>query len=147
MPPPAGPRIFTPHPGEMGRLLGKSAEEIQDNRLDAALLGSSMFSRNDHETVLVLKGAGTLTATGKGMTFLNTTGNPGMATGGMGDVLSGVIGALVCQGLEPADAAVAGVYLHGAASDILFEETGIGYSASEVADAIPFALKTYLYSE
>jgi len=62
-----------------------------------------------------------------------------MATGGMGDVLAGMIGALLCQGLSPMDAAVVGVFLHGSAADMLYEERGIGFTASEVADMIPFA--------
>ncbi len=136
---PGGPRIFTPHPGELARLLDKSAAEIQDNRIDAALLGGGLFKNDEHETVLVLKGAGTIIGSSDGTTIINTTGNPGMATGGMGDVLCGVIGALLCQGLSPVNAAVAGVFLHGSAADILYERTGAGFTASEVADTIPLA--------
>ena len=136
---PAGPRIFTPHPGELARLLDKSAAGIQDNRIDAAMLGSNLFRNEEHDTVLVLKGAGTIIAGSNGTTIINTTGNPGMATGGMGDILSGVIGALLCQGLSPLDAAVAGVFLHGSAGDILYERSGVGFTASEVAGMIPFA--------
>ncbi|MGB3212539.1 MAG: NAD(P)H-hydrate dehydratase [Desulforhopalus sp.] len=141
---PAGPRIFTPHPGELARLLNKSIEEIQDNRLDAAILGCDLFNNEVHDTVLVLKGAGTIIAEGGGSTVINTTGNPGMAAGGMGDVLSGTIGALVCQGLSPLDAAVAGVYLHGAAADRLNEKCGAGFLASEVAEMIPYVVKDHL---
>jgi ADP-dependent NAD(P)H-hydrate dehydratase / NAD(P)H-hydrate epimerase len=141
---PAGPRIFTPHPGELARLLGKSTDEIQGNRLDAAILGCDLFKNETHDIILVLKGAGTIIAKADGSTIINTTGNPGMAAGGMGDVLSGVIGALVCQGLSPLDAAVAGVYLHGAAADRLYEKNGAGFLASEVADMIPSVLKEFL---
>jgi len=141
---PAGPRIFTPHPGELGRLLDKTSDCIQDNRLDAAVLGCDLFSNDLHDIVLVLKGAGTIIAGGDGATIINTTGNPGMASGGMGDVLSGVIGALVCQGLSPLDAAVAGVYLHGAAADRLYEKKGAGFLASEVAEMIPSVVKEHL---
>jgi ADP-dependent NAD(P)H-hydrate dehydratase / NAD(P)H-hydrate epimerase len=141
---PAGPRVFTPHPGELGRLLDKSTADIQDNRLDAALLGSALFRNNNQDTVLILKGAGTIIADSDGSTIINTTGNPGMATGGMGDVLSGIIGALICQGLTPLNAAVAGVYLHGAAADRLYENSGAGFLASEVADMIPTLLKDHL---
>ena len=137
---PGGPRIFTPHPGELARLLQKEVADIQDNRIDAAMLGSSLFRNDMHETILVLKGAGTIIAGGDGTTFINTTGNPGMATGGMGDVLGGMIGALVCQGLSPMNAAVAGVFLHGLAADMLYEERGVGFLASEVADTIPLAV-------
>lgn len=141
---PAGPRIYTPHPGELSRLLGKSPDIIQDNRLDASILGCDLFHNDLFETVLVLKGAGTVIATNGGSTIINTTGNPGMAAAGMGDVLSGMIGALICQGLSPKDAAVAGVYLHGAAGDRLFAEKGAGFYAGELADEIPRALKANL---
>lgn len=138
---PGGPRIFTPHPGELSRLLDKSIADIQANRIDAAVLGGSLFKNAEHDTVLVLKGAGTIIAASDGTTIINTTGNPGMATGGMGDVLSGIIGALLCQGLSPLDAAVAGVFLHGSAADILYDRTSVGFTASEVADTIPHAAR------
>jgi NAD(P)H-hydrate epimerase len=141
---PAGPRILTPHPGELGRLLDKSTDDIQGNRLGAAILGCNLFRNDFHDIVLILKGAGTIIAVGDGSTIINTTGNPGMAAGGMGDVLSGVIGALVCQGLSPLDAAIAGVYLHGAAADRLYEKFGAGFLASEVAEMIPSVVKIHL---
>jgi ADP-dependent NAD(P)H-hydrate dehydratase / NAD(P)H-hydrate epimerase len=140
---PGGPRVFTPHPGELARLLQKEVAEIQDNRIDAAMLGSRLFRNDIHETILVLKGAGTIIVSGDGTTFINTTGNPGMATGGMGDVLGGMIGALVCQGFSPMDAAVAGVFLHGSAADLLYDQCGFGFTASEVADMIPFAARKH----
>ena len=136
---PGGPRVFTPHPGELSRLLQKDIADVQDNRIDAATLGCSLFRNNAYETILVLKGAGTIIAGGDGTTFINTTGNPGMATGGMGDVLGGIIGAFICQGLSPMNAAVAGVFLHGSAADMLYNERGFGFTASEVIDMIPFA--------
>ncbi len=142
--PPAGPRIFTPHPGELARLLDKSPADIQANRLDAAISGHNLFKNNAHGTVMILKGAGTVIAGDDGSTTINTTGNPGMASGGMGDVLTGVIGALVCQGLSPLNAAVAGVYLHGAAADRLYEKSGAGFLASEVAEMIPAIVKEHL---
>ncbi len=144
---PAGPRIFTPHPGELATLLDKSIDSIQDNRLEAALLGCDLFKNDAHDIVLILKGTGTIIAANNGSATINTTGNPGMATGGMGDVLSGVIGALVCQGLAPLEAAVAGVYLHGAAADRLYEKCGSGFLASEVADMIPYVVKEHLTKE
>lgn len=144
LPTPCGPRIYTPHPGEISRLLGKSIDDIEHDRLGAAKAGCNKFGSNNHDTILILKGAGTITATSSGSLYINTTGNPGMATGGMGDVLSGVIGALICQGLKPVDAAVGAVYLHGAAADLLFAEIGSGFYASEVADMIPVARKTLL---
>lgn len=141
---PAGPRIYTPHPGELSRLLGKSAEIIQDNRLDACTLGCDLFHNDLFETVMILKGAGTVVAASSGSTIINTTGNPGMAAAGMGDVLSGVIGALICQGLTPENAAIASVYLHGAAGDILYKQNGSGFFAGEVADTLPEALNKSL---
>ncbi len=141
---PAGPRIFTPHPGELGRLLDKSTVDIQDNRLDAAILGCNLFKNDLHEVVLILKGAGTIIARGDGSTVINTTGNPGMAAGGMGDVLNGVIGGFICQGLSPLNASIAGVYLHGKAADKLYEAQGAGFLASEVANMIPSVLKGHL---
>jgi NAD(P)H-hydrate epimerase len=141
---PAGPRIFTPHPGELARLLDKTTDDIQDNRLEAAISGCRLFQNDRHDIVLILKGAGTIIAGAEGSATINTTGNPGMATGGMGDVLSGVIGALVCQGLSPLDAAIGGVYLHGAAADRLYEKIGAGFVASEVADMIPSVVKNHL---
>lgn len=141
---PAGPRIFTPHPGELGRLLGKSNAEIQDNRLDAVVLGRSLFAHAEHSIIMVLKGAGTIIAGPSGQISINTTGNPGMATGGMGDVLSGVIGGLICQGLTPHAAAIAGAYLHGKAADVIAETRRFGYLASEVADMLPETISSVL---
>lgn len=137
LPEAGGPRIFTPHPGELARLLEKDVNDIQNNRIDAALLGSNLIGNDRHHNILVLKGAGTIIAGADGTLFINTTGNPGMASGGMGDVLAGMIGALLCQSLSPMDAAVAGVYLHGAAGDHLYRQHGVGFLASQVADAIP----------
>lgn len=141
---PAGPRIFTPHPGELGRMIGISTTEIKNNRLNAANLGCQLFKNSDHDIILILKGVGTLITTVNGSTIINTSGNPGMATGGMGDVLSGVIGALICQGMSVHNAAVAGVFLHGSAGDDLYKVCGAGYSASELADRIPLTLKNLL---
>lgn len=141
---PAGPRIYTPHPGELSRLLGKSIKIIQDNRLDACILGCDLFRNDLFEAIMILKGAGTVVAASGGSTIINTTGNPGMAAAGMGDVLSGIVGALICQGLTPENAAVASVYLHGAAGDILYKQNGSGFFASELADTVPEALKNTL---
>ncbi len=138
---PAGPRIFTPHPGELSRLINTSVQDIQDNRLTAARNACSAFKRNSEQIIMILKGAGTIVATDAGTALVNTTGNPGMATGGMGDVLSGIIGALICQGLSPLCSAATAIYLHGAAADDLYERTGFGYTAGEVADILPLTLK------
>lgn len=140
----AGLRIFTPHPGELSRLIGWSTQQIQGNRLEAARHACRTFNNEQSHNITVLKGAGTIITSPGCLTLINTSGNPGMATGGMGDVLSGVIGALICQGIAPQDAASAAVYLHGAAADFLYEKNGAGYTASEVADAIPMTLKSLL---
>ncbi|MDR3630750.1 MAG: NAD(P)H-hydrate dehydratase [Desulfocapsaceae bacterium] len=141
---PAGPRILTPHPGELARLIDSTTSEIQNDRLQAARTASDIYN---HDTggnvIIVLKGDGTIVVSSDGNAMINITGNPGMATGGMGDVLSGIIGALVCQGLSCQQAAGAGVFLHGTAGDGLFAKTGHGYTATELADNIPVTLKSY----
>lgn len=140
LPPPPGPRIFTPHPGEMARILGIFAAEIQQDRIMAARTACQLLDQSSGQCTVVLKGAGTIIGSHDGKIWINTTGNPGMATGGMGDVLSGIIGALICQGLPPQEAARAAVYLHGRAGDLLAESTGTGYNAGEVADTLPQAI-------
>ncbi|MCP3889669.1 MAG: NAD(P)H-hydrate dehydratase [Desulfobulbaceae bacterium] len=142
---PGGVRIYTPHPGELSRLLDLTTEQIEHDRLEAANLGIELFTNKRHESILILKGVGTITTNGRQKRFINTTGNPGMAAGGMGDVLSGVIGALICQGLKPMNAAVVGVYLHGAAADILYKQSGPGFYATDVADMIPVARQNLLF--
>jgi NAD(P)H-hydrate epimerase len=105
-------RVITPHPGEAGRLLGKGTREIQADRR-TALAGLS----TKYGGVAVLKGAGSLVSAGSGVPWLCTAGNPGMAAAGMGDVLTGVIAALLAQGLALEDAAALGVEIHAAAGD------------------------------
>jgi len=137
----AGPRIFTPHPGEMARLIGVNSKTVQNDRLKAARWISDRAKQNvSHDLITVLKGAGTVCARADGSWAINTSGNPGMASGGMGDVLAGVIGALLAQDYSPWDAARLGVYLHGLAGDILAKKTPYGYLASELAATIPFAV-------
>jgi len=142
--PAAGPRIFTPHPGEMSRLLGCSIKELQDNRVKAAETGCRIYSKDRNDCIMILKGTGTVVTSSGGITHINTSGNPGMATGGMGDVLTGIIGALLCQNLSPGDASVAGVYLHGMAGDKLYEQNGFGYTATELIDKLPLCLSCLL---
>jgi ADP-dependent NAD(P)H-hydrate dehydratase / NAD(P)H-hydrate epimerase len=144
LPPPGAPRLFTPHPGEMGRLLSEDTRAIADDRLAAARRGQALFAGQGQPVVMVLKGAATVTVASDGLTTINSSGNPGMACGGMGDVLSGVIGALICQGLSPDAAAVAGVYLHGVAGDILAGRRGVGFVAGEVAAELPLARQRLL---
>lgn len=108
----SAPLILTPHPGEMARLMGLSVAAVQADRVAVAC----RLAR-EAEAVVVLKGHHTLIAIPDGTVMENPTGNPGMATGGSGDVLAGIIGSLAAQGLSPYEAAVCGVYLHGAAGD------------------------------
>ncbi len=122
--------VITPHAGEAARLLDASAEHIQQNRTESALkLAKSL------NATCVLKGAGTVCAQHDGSCFINTTGNVGLASGGTGDALSGIIGSLIAQGLSGLEAAKLGVYVHGAAADALVEKGvgPIGLTASEVA--------------
>jgi NAD(P)H-hydrate epimerase len=132
----AGHYILTPHPKELSRLTNKSVEEIQRDRVKAAQEAAENFG-----CVVILKGSRTIVADPSGETFINTTGNAGMATAGAGDVLSGIIGGLLAQGLFPFDAAVAGVYIHGTAGDIAAQEIGeAGLVAGDIARYIPIAL-------
>ena len=111
--------VLTPHPGEMGRLIGKTAQEVQANRWDIA----RQFTR-DHDVTLALKGAGTVVTDKAGKLWINSTGNPGMAKGGMGDALTGIIGALLAQGLPALETTKAGVFLHGCAGDLAADRVG-----------------------
>jgi NAD(P)H-hydrate epimerase len=132
------PLIVTPHPGELGRLIGVDAAAVQANRADLA----GKFAR-DHRIIVVLKGHGTIVTDGKRL-FQNTTGNPGMATGGTGDVLTGLIAALLGQGLEPFAAAQLGVYLHGRAGDLARDALGeIGMIATDLLDFLPRAIRQF----
>ncbi len=130
--------VLTPHPGELGRLLGSSPDEVQKDRIKIA----SDFAVR-HKVILVLKGAGTVIATPDGEAFVNSTGNPGMATAGTGDVLTGMIGGLLAQGYGPLDAACLAVYLHGLAGDLsAAEKTEMGMIAGDVIEKIPKAVQT-----
>ncbi|HEY7747013.1 MAG TPA: NAD(P)H-hydrate dehydratase, partial [Desulfuromonadales bacterium] len=134
---PPGSTVLTPHPGEMARLTGKSVAEVEADRVDVA----RKFARR-HRVVLVLKGARTVTALPDGRVRLNGSGNPGLASGGMGDVLTGLIGGLLAQGLSPADAAVLGVYLHGRAADRLQKIMGnAGMIAGDLLRELPATRK------
>jgi len=130
------PIVITPHPGEMARLTGLPVREIQQNRLEVA----SKAAR-EWKVVVVLKGAGTVVAHPGGKVFVNPTGNPGMATAGSGDVLSGLVAGLMAQGLAALDAAVAGVYVHGLAGDLAAREKGqMGLTAGDILASLPRAL-------
>jgi NAD(P)H-hydrate epimerase len=131
------PRVITPHPGECARLLGTDTVAISLDRI-----GSARAAAKATNCVVVLKGFQTLVAEPDGHVYVNPTGNPGMATGGMGDVLSGMIAALLARGTDPLDAACAAVYLHGLAGDILGEELGdTGLAAMDLAERIPTAIE------
>jgi NAD(P)H-hydrate epimerase len=120
----------------MARLAGRSTAEVQADRLFAA---RELAER--HGVVVVLKGSRTVIASPNGLVAINPTGNPGMASGGMGDALAGIIGALLAQGLEPTEAAETGVFWHGAAGDDVARRQGeAGLLASDVIEALPPAL-------
>ncbi len=128
-----GSLVLTPHPGEMARLCGCSVEQVQADRLDSVRRLAMKTG-----AVVVLKGARTVTASPEGEICINMTGNSGMGTGGMGDVLSGMIGALLCQGYSPWDAARLGVCAHGLAGDMLASGRGPwGWLAGDLAKWLP----------
>jgi hydroxyethylthiazole kinase-like uncharacterized protein yjeF len=131
------PRLLTPHPGELARLLNTTSKEINAHRIDAAREAARITG-----CVVVLKGFQSLIAEPGGHVNVNPTGNPGMATGGMGDVLGGMIAALLARSIDPFDAAIAAVYLHGFTGDILKDEMGdTGLTAGDLAERIPLAIK------
>lgn len=126
------PVILTPHPAELARLT-----ELTTTQVNADRLGVSTRFAVAHSCVIVLKGARTVIASPNGAAFINPTGNAGMATGGTGDVLAGLIGALCGQGLAPLDAAIVGVFAHGLAGDLAAAQHGkLGLIASDVAHAL-----------
>jgi NAD(P)H-hydrate epimerase len=115
------PLILTPHPGEMARLTGKTISDILHNRVTMAREFATL-----HGVILVLKGSRTLVAAPDGEVYVNPTGNPGMATGGTGDVLTGIIAGLLAQKADaPLAATIAAVYLHGLAGDLAAAKLGI----------------------
>jgi len=127
--------VLTPHPGEMARLTGLPIAAINEDRIAAARNAAVRWG-----AIVVLKGAGTVVAFPDEEVYINTTGNAGLATGGTGDVLTGVIAALIAQGLSSHDAAVAGVYLHGLAGDIAAGECPVGLAASDLFPALREAI-------
>jgi len=130
------PVVLTPHPGEMARLIGSTTAEVQADRLGVA----NEFVRR-HPVTLVLKGARTIIASPSGAAAINSTGNPGMATAGTGDALTGMIAGLIAQGHAPETAAHLGVYLHGLAGDLAAAELGgVGLLAGDLIHRIPSAI-------
>ncbi|WIV13453.1 NAD(P)H-hydrate dehydratase [Proteiniborus sp. MB09-C3] len=131
------PTVITPHPAELSRLLGITTEEIQSNRIEYCRYAAQTFN-----TITVLKGSNTVISSPKGDIYINTTGNPGMATAGSGDVLSGMIGSLIGQKIEPLNATMAAVFCHGLAGDIVAREKGeYGLIAGDIVENIPYAIK------
>ena len=129
--------VLTPHPGEMSRLANLSIKEIETDRIAAAREFAARYG-----VFVVLKGAGTIIASPRGETAVNGSGNPGMASGGMGDVLTGVIASLLGQGYEPMEACRLGVFIHGLAADLAAEEKGeIGINATDVQERLPLAFR------
>jgi NAD(P)H-hydrate epimerase len=132
----AGPRALTPHPGELARMLGIGVDAVQADRLEV----TRAFSR-EHGVALALKGAGTVIGGPDGRIAINPTGNPGLAKGGSGDVLTGIVGALLARGLEPVAALEVGSYLHGLAGDLAVGERGeVAMLAGDVIETLPGAL-------
>jgi ADP-dependent NAD(P)H-hydrate dehydratase len=132
-----GPLVITPHPGEFARLLKTDTKAVQDKRTELA----AGFAA-EHKLVVVLKGHGTVVTDGRRV-FVNPTSNPGMATGGTGDVLTGVIAALLGQGLEPFAAAQLGAYVHGLAGDLACRDLGeVGMIASDLLTYLPRAFQS-----
>ncbi|OPY58015.1 MAG: Bifunctional NAD(P)H-hydrate repair enzyme Nnr [Pelotomaculum sp. PtaU1.Bin035] len=131
------PVVITPHPGEMARLMGVTTREIQEDRLSVASKAAASWN-----VVALLKGARTVVAAPGGAIYINPTGNPGMATAGSGDVLTGIVASLISQGLDPALAASAGAYIHGMAGDMGAREKGmIGLTAGDIITYLPAAIR------
>ena len=129
------PPILTPHPGEFARMKQRSVAEIQNDRE-----GIAQRYAKRQKIVLALKGHGTIVTDGERI-YINETGNPGMATGGSGDVLTGCVAALLAQRMSPFDATVLGVYAHGLAGDLAAKRIGqVGLIASDLVDELPLAL-------
>jgi ADP-dependent NAD(P)H-hydrate dehydratase / NAD(P)H-hydrate epimerase len=126
--------VITPHPGEMARLLGSTVAAVQRDRINVA----RTFAR-EHELIVVLKGHRTLIAQPDGMIWVNTTGNPGMATGGTGDILTGMVAGFIAQNPQHiAEAVIAAVHLHGLAGDVARESMGEhSLVATDLVKALP----------
>ncbi|MGO9566682.1 MAG: NAD(P)H-hydrate dehydratase [Desulfomonilaceae bacterium] len=130
--------VLTPHPGEMARLTGKTVREVQQDRM-----GLARSLATDYGIWLILKGARTLTASPDGRIIVNTTGTPWMASGGQGDVLSGILGGLLVQGIPPEEALPFGVYLHGLAADNIVARVGPApVIATDVIEELPRTLSS-----
>jgi NAD(P)H-hydrate epimerase len=135
--------VLTPHPGEFARLTGRPVGQIQSARGDTVLAvarGWAAAGKADQPLVCLLKGAGTVVTDGR-RAYVNATGNPGMATGGTGDVLTGLLAALIGQGLSPFDAACLAAHCHGRAGDLAAGKVGqVSLIASDLLDHLPAAM-------
>ena len=132
------PTVITPHPGEFARLIGSDVATVQARRRELAVRFAV-----EHGIIVVLKGHGTIVTDGRHL-HVNTTGNPGMATGGTGDVLTGLVAALLGQKLEPFAAAQLGVHLHGLAGDLARDELGeVSLIASDLLAYLPRAMRNF----
>lgn len=130
--------VLTPHPGEMARLIGASVKEVQEDRVNIARAFSKQWG-----VITVLKDSRTIISSPEGDIYINTTGNSGMATGGSGDVLTGIIAGFIGQGLKPIDAAIAAVHLHGLCGDRVAARKGqYGMIAGDLVQEIPYVLQT-----
>ncbi|MGH9870707.1 MAG: NAD(P)H-hydrate dehydratase [Candidatus Polarisedimenticolia bacterium] len=140
------PLILTPHPGEMGRLMGRPGETpITPAAVQKDRVGAVRTFAMDHACYVVLKGHGTLVADPDGEIWMNPTGNPGMATGGTGDALTGIIAALMAQGLSPLESCVLGVYVHGLAGDLAAAD--LGETSMMAGDLIEYLPEAFLHLE
>jgi NAD(P)H-hydrate epimerase len=129
------PVVLTPHPGEFARLTGTTIANVQASRVERA----AQLAKLSRPLVVVLKGAGTVVTDGSRY-YINPSGNPGMATAGAGDVLSGVIGALIGQKLPAFEASQLGVFVHGLAGDVARDQNGeVGMIAGDIVDSLPDA--------
>ncbi|MFT5125658.1 MAG: hydroxyethylthiazole kinase-like uncharacterized protein yjeF [Verrucomicrobiales bacterium] len=132
--------VLTPHPGELARLLGVDLETVLMDRNEVVANTADMTG-----SIVALKGAGTIVSDGTRRRMINLTGNPGMATGGTGDVLAGMIAGLLAQGLDACDATAVAVYLHGKTGDLVAARTGhLGLKATDLIDALPATIRFVL---
>ena len=136
--------VLTPHAAEAARILGISSTEVQNNRVETIKSLAERFN-----CYAVLKGAGSICVLPDGKYYINTSGNPGLSSAGTGDVLTGIIGALLTQGIIMENALLLAVFLHGAAADELLEQIGgpVGITASEITDAARGLLNQWVYNK
>jgi len=136
------PVILTPHLGEMARLLSSKQSTVNSEQIEKDRINTAISFTKNTKTYLVLKGVPTIIATPDGKAFINSTGNPGMATAGVGDVLTGMISAFLAQGLTPLNASILGVYMHGFIGDLVAQKKGEhSLIASDIVNAIPTVFK------